>query len=91
MLCSAVISKKKSIVTTHYHYHHTSPQGGYACLGTADEMGEQLMLVKSFKSYRKCHGSGLGGTGLRAAVPDEEAVRRIQTIITFLQAGIPLL
>ena len=46
--------------------------------------------MRSFDTYPKRNVSILSGTGLTAAVSDEVTVQRIQTVTTFLQAGVPL-
>ena len=59
-------------------------------LARAQQLERQLLLMQSFETYRKCHGSMISGTGMTAAVSDEETVQRIQTVTTFLQAGVPI-
>ena len=46
--------------------------------------------MHSFETYRKRNVSILSGTGLTAAVSDDVTVQRIQTVTTFLRAGVPL-
>ena len=59
-------------------------------LARSQQLEPQLLLMQSFETYRKRNVSILSGTGLTAAVSDEVTVQRIQTVTTFLQAGVPL-
>ena len=59
------------------------------------EEERQKMEKASFEQYRRRHCnadsvSEVAGTGLTSAVSDEISARRIQTVQTFLKAGIAL-
>ena len=84
--CSTVLSKKKSIVSN----HTPTQRHKEMILARAQQLERLLLLMQSFETYQKRHGSMLSGMRLTAAVSDEETVQRIQTVTNFIQAGIPL-
>ena len=84
--CSTIISKKKSIVNNHI----VTQRHKEMKLARSQQLERQLLLMQSFETYRKRNVSILSGTGLTAAVSDEVTVQCIQTVTTFLRAGVPL-
>ena len=83
--CSTVISKRKSIVNNHI----VTQRHKEMKIARSQQLERQLLLMQSFETYRKRNVSILSGTGLAAAVSDEVTVQRIQTVTTFLRAGVP--
>ena len=84
--CSTVISKKKSIVNNHI----VTQRHKEMKLARSQQLERQLLLMQSFETYRKRNVSILSGTGLTAPVSDEVTVQCIQTVTTFLRAGVSL-
>ena len=62
--CSTVLSKKKSIVSNHIATQRHKEMK----LARAQRLEQQLLLMQSFETYRKRHGSMVSGTGMTATV-----------------------
>ena len=62
--CSTVPSKKKSVVSNHIATQRHKEMK----LARAQQLERQLLLMQSFETYRKRHGSLLSGSGLTSAV-----------------------
>lgn len=84
--CSQVLSRKKSIVANHLSTQHHKEKKA----ARVKDLERQQNLAKNFQAYRQREASRLSGTGLTAAVSDEEIVQRVETVTAWLQAGIPL-
>ena len=90
-VCHTEVSLKMSILKVRVHSeHHKNGKDAHRM-----EEERQQMVKASFERYRRRHCnadsvSDLARTGLASALSDEISARRIQTVQSFLKAGIAL-
>ena len=91
-VCHTEISLKMSVLKLHLlSERHKRSKAAYQA-----ELDRQQLVRESFQAYKKRHnkdGSGpsqLAGTGLTDSVPEDVSVRRIETVLAFMKAGVPL-
>ena len=90
-ICHTEVSLKMSILKVHVHSErHKNGKDAHRM-----EEERQQMVKASFEQYRRRHCNAdsvfeLAGTVLTSAVSNEISARRIQTVQSFLKAGIAL-
>ena len=91
LVCHTEVSLEMSTLKVHVHSErHKNVKDAHRM-----EEERQQMVKASFEQYRRRHcnadsDSELAGTGLTSVVSDEISARRIQTVQSFLKAGIAL-